>query len=377
MVNYNGTTYSNSSTNDLGFAVYGVTLTDVYYFFGRHSSTNTTLVAMKSTAPDTSWASVATRTAFAGPINWISAYQVGNVIHMCITEAVSATSHNHRYQTFDMSSDTFVLSEGINSALDTRTSAATAAPYNSIVVRSTGEVVVHTQVARISTFSQTAYRRRTGVNTWAAAVAVSSTGTNCINALVVLGESDRLHFLWFNNTNTIQRHLTSANVLGTAASTGATLVPLDVATRNDAGTIRFVGHTSASAFRWNSADDPTVTNVALTSGTPIRAADINGVFYALYQNSGDSDLYVKSSSDNGATWSTATLAMAGTVATPDANLSRNQMIYTRGAATVFPYVVNDNATLKYNEYSIASAAALKALPPFQQPRMIWYMGRFR
>ena len=324
-----------------------------YYFFGRASSPNTTLQAFKSTAPDTSWASIATKTGFTSSINWISGCQVGDIIHLCVSDGTGPTAVVYKYQTFDMSSDTFVTAETISAAADTRTNAALAAYYSSIVVRSTGEVVVHIQVARISAFAQTAYRRRTGVNTWSAATAVSATGTDCINPLAVLGASDRLHFLWFNNTNTHQRHLTAANVLGTAASTGATTAVLGVSSRDDAGTIRCVGHATASAIYWSSADNPTVTNVALTAGAPARSANTAGVFYALYRNTADSDLYIKTSSDNGATWGTATLAMAGTVALPDSNISKNQSIYTRGAATVFPFVVNDNATLKYNEYTVS------------------------
>ena len=319
-----------------------------YYFFGRDSTTATTLQAYKSTAPDTSWASIATKTGFATGIQYLSAYQVGNVFHLVVTDGAT-TSINHKYQTFDATTDTFVTAETINSALNTQSSASANQYNTSIVVRSTGEVVVHTNVARISTFAQTAYRRRTGVATWAAAVAVSATGVNSTNPIVVLGTSDRLHFLWFNATNTMQCHLTSANVIGTSASTGATALPQDVATWDNAGVIRCVGLTATSVFRWNSADNPAVTNTAVTLGTPARVADTLGMFYALYQSSTDSDLYIKTCSDNGLTWSAAVSEFVGTVASADANLSKNQMIYTRGSAAIFPYLVNDNGTLKYDE----------------------------
>jgi len=521
MVNYNGTTYTASSTNDLGFAVYGVTLTDAYYFIGRSSATSTTLQAYKSTDPEDSlvivdtkastnagraigfsaanekaaqtfttigavslksftfsgaktgsptdniladiyladasdfptgsslgqgliaassvpttnsintitwttpvalsaatkyclvvsrsgalsntnvvswyggtgdvyaggkgsvyvsgawttdattpdytlrlstgtesaaWTSIATKTGFTTAIQFISSYQVGNVIHMVITDG-STTSINHKYQTFDCSTDTFVTAETINSALNTTTSTAANSYMTSIVVRSTAEVVVHYSAARISTFSQTAYRRRTGVATWAAGVAVSATGVNTFSPMVVLGASDRLHFLWYNSSNTQQRHLTSANVLGTAASTGAGLLQ-DIATFIDAGpTVRFVGIGASHAARWSSADNPTVTTVGVATGQPVRIGDTGGVFYALYRGSADSDLYITTSPDKGATWTTGINVFTGTVALADANLSMNQLCYTRGTSVVFPYIVNDNGTLRYNEYSIPQPTA--------------------
>jgi hypothetical protein len=540
MVNYNGTTYTASSTNDLGFAVYGVTLTDAYYFIGRSSATSTTLQAYKSTDPEDSliivdtkastnagraigfsavneklaqtfttigavslksftfsgaksgsptddiladiyladasdfptgsslgqgliaassvpttnsintitwttpvalsaatkyclvvsrsgalsntnvvswyggtgdvyaggkgsvyvsgawttdattpdytlrlstgtesavWTSIATKTGFTTAIQFISSYQVGNVIHMVITDG-STTSINHKYQTFDCSTDTFVTAETINSALNTQTSTSANSYMTSIVVRSTAEVVVHYNTTRISTFSQTAYRRRTGVATWAAGVAVSATGVNTFSPMVVLGESDRLHFLWYNSTNTQQRHLTSANVLGTAASTGAGLLQ-DIATFIDAGpTVRFVGVGASHAARWNSADNPTVTTVGLATGQPVRIGDTGGVFYALYRGSADSDLYITTSPDNGATWTTGVNVFTGTVALADANLSANQSFYTRNTATVFPYIVNDNGTLRYNEYQISTTPALKGEPPYSPPPRFWYARRF-
>jgi hypothetical protein len=304
-----------------------------------------------SVSDGVTWASIASKTGFTTGVQNISAYQDGNVIHMCITDGAT-TSINHKYQTFDMTTDTFVTAETINSALNTQTSASANAYGTAIVVRSAGEVVVHYQAARISTFAQTAYRRRTGVATWAAAVAVSTTGVNAINPFVVLGAADMLHLLWFNSTNTVQRHLTAANALGTAGSiSGATATVQDVATLV-ATTPNFVGLTAAGAFRWTSGSNPTVTNAAVTLGTPVRAADVDGVFYALYRESADSDLYIKTSSDNGATWGSAVSAFVGTVGAFPNTLSINQSIYTRGGRKVFPYIVNDNGIQYYNEYTI-------------------------
>jgi len=267
-----------------------------------------------------------------------------------------------KYLSFDMATDTFLATTETVSAAQILTGTAASGWGCSLVVRSNGQVVcfyngVQTKVS--TQWSRVYYRVRTGVNTFAAVEAMVDAGLGVNNTapIAVLGSSDRTHLLFFNGTNTLQRHLTSANVLGTVASTGATTAVQDAATYDaGGGTIRHVGYTAASAFRWTSADNPTVTNAAVTFGTPVRATDDSGKFYALYQNSTDSDLYVKSSTDNGATFGTGTNVFTATVAAADANLSKNQLIYQRGNNFVIPYIVNDSGTLKYNESTVRSAA---------------------
>src|SRR4029077_21088749 len=115
--------------------------------------------------------------------------------------------------------------------------------------------------------ARVAYRIRTGVNTYGTETRVDANiAADNTAPIVVLGTSDRVHFLFFNATNTIQRHLTSANVLGTAASTGTTTATQDVVTF---GATNHVGFTAANAFRWTSADNPTVTNTTMATGTPV------------------------------------------------------------------------------------------------------------
>ena len=356
-------TWSSFSGRDYQVAVnQTVTLaTDAYYFFGRDATTATTLQAYKSTAPDTSWASIATVTGLDIETgSSIAGYQVGNVIHLT-TGGGGSSAKNYHYHQFNAATDTFALNETIASAL-TITGQSAPAAQCSIVVRSTGEVVAFFQGTQTKTsgtfYARVYYSRRTAVNTWSAAVEVdANTAADNTSPIVVLGASDRLHFLWAaGSTTTQQRHLTGANVLGTAGvAASSSALPLDAVSINDSGTIRFVGFTENGAviFRFASADNPTISGVTTTAlGIPIRGADDNLNVYALYRASADSDLYVKTSTDFGATWSGAASAFVATVTGVDINLSKNQQIYQRGNNIVFPYVANDNGTLKYNEYVV-------------------------
>jgi hypothetical protein len=354
---YNGTTWS-AGNGDYQIVVNKtVTLSDAYYFFGRDGTTATTLQAFKSTAPDTSWSTIANRTGFTTAILNIAGYQVGNVIHLVVQDGTGpATLVATKYLSFDAATDTFLATTETVSAASILTGSAASGWGCSLVVRSNGEVVafyngVQTKVS--TQWSRVYYRRRTGVNTYGTETLVDAgLGVNNTVPIAVLGASDRVHFLFYNATNTLQRHLTSANVLGTVASTGATTAVQDACRYDSSGTIKHVGYTAAQSIRWDSADNPTVTAASITFGTPVRATDDGTDAWALYQNSADSDLYVKKSTDNGATFGSGIDVFTATVAAADANVSKNQAIYLRGTAYVIPYVVNDNGTLKYNEYTV-------------------------
>lgn len=344
-----------------------------YYFIGRDGTTATTLQAFKATAPSTAWASIATKTGFTTAILNIAGCQVGSVIHLLVQDGTMSSSVATKYLSYDMGTDTFLATMETVSAAQILTGQIAAGYGASLVVRSNGEVVAFYNGLQTKTTTLRArvyYRRRTGLNTYGTETMVDAALQVDNRApIVVLGATDRVHLLWFDGTNTLQRHLTSANVLGTAASTGATAATLDACTFNDAGTIRHVGFTPAQTIRWASADNPTVTAAAVAFGTPTRTADDGTDVYALYQNSADSDLYIKKSTDRGATFAAGTDVFTATVAAVDANLSKNQLAYQRGSDVVFPYIVNDNGTLKYNESIVrTTAVAAKALPLFSTPR---------
>jgi len=361
---YNSTTsaWSAFGTTDFDLKVNGTTASDAYYFFGRDGTTATTLQAFKSTAPDTSWATIANRTGFTAAILNIAGYQVGNVIHLAVQDGTMASSVATKYLSFDAATDTFLAStETVLAASSIATAGGGNAGQNcSLVVRSNGNVVIFyngTQAKVSGTFySNVWYRERTGVNTYGTAVQVSAlTANDYTNPIAVLGSSDRTHFLFFSVTTITQRHLTSANTLGTATTTAIASPILDACSYNNAGTTKVVALTSGRAIRFDSADNPSIaSSTSVTMGTPVRATDDGTDAYVLYQNSTDSDLYVKKSTDNGATFGSAVSAFVGTVTAADANVSKNQLIYQRGSNVVIPYIVNDNGTLKYNEHTVRS-----------------------
>jgi len=335
-----------------------------YYFFGRDGVSNPALLrAYKSTAPDTSWAGVASVDLGAGDtINALSGYQVNDLVYIAASRNdASATSLT--LSIFNCATDTFTTtSEAIVTGVQSAGQTGSLQFGCSLVVRSAGEVVAFYNGLQTKTsgtfYSRVYYSRRTAVNTWSAAVQVdANTAVDNVNPTMVLGSSDRLHFFWVS-TAINQRHLTSANVLGTANTALATTSPpLDVVTINDSGTIRHVGLTAVGEFRFTSADNPTIsTNLTAILGTPARGVDDSLIAYALYRDSASSDLYVKTSSDFGATWGTGAASFVATVAGVDTNLSKNQHAYQRGSLVVFPYIVNDNGTLKYNEYTVRTLA---------------------
>ena len=337
---------------------------DAYYFFGRNGTTATTLSAFKSTAPDTSWASIATKTGFTTAILTIAGCQSNSTIHLLVQDGTAATSVATKYVSFDALTDTFLATTETVAAAQSNAGQAGSNPVScAVVVRSNGEVVAlynGLQTKTSGTFrARVYYRRRTAVNTWSTETQVDgNVARDSYGVLAALGASDRVHFVYHDNTvGGVQRHLTSANVLGTiSAAFYTTTVPAsDIVSFDDAGTIRHVAfHSIGTAHRWASADNPTISTASYSGGSgSVRGVDDSQNVYALYVLPADGDLYIKSSSDDGATWGSATNVFTGTISTSgDTSVSKNQTAYQRGSSVVFPYVVNDNGTLKYNEYLI-------------------------
>ncbi len=339
------------------------------YFFGKDSSTATTLQAFKATDPTTSFSSIATKTGFSTAVQALSGFQVADVIHLCVIDGAT-TSVNAKYQTFDMSSDTFVTAETIASAFNPQTSGSANVYGISNVVRSGGEVVAFFNGARVAnmgnSYAQTYYSRRTGVNTWTAATQVSAGGTvDFTQPEAVLGASDRIQFV-YKGTSTSgynRTALTSGNVLQTTQPASVTANGFSGISYDNAGTQKdIIGRASTSATNVDAFDDgntPAINTVVVEAvvGTPVRTFNDIVTAYCVYRDSADSDLYVETSTDNGATWGTKTNIFTGTVAGVDTNLSIDGNIFLRGSDYVIPYVVNDNGTLKYNEYVVRSIAS--------------------
>jgi hypothetical protein len=368
---FNGTTWS-TNTNDIKVIV-NKTVTvasDAYYFFGRDSTTATTLRCWKSTAPDTTWTNTVTKTGFTTAIISLSAFQNGNIIHFAIQDGTSPSSVANKYLSYDASNDTFLTTTETIVAASILHPSSGAGMGTSLCVRSTGEVVAFFNGLEIKvsgTFkSRVYYSRRTAVNTWSAAVEVdAATAVDCKYPIAVLGVSDTVHFVW-SETNTLQRAITSANALQTQTQNASGAVSLvDCVEYNVGGTNKSIVTSGGNlVFYFDSGNTP-VINSSTPALVDNRITFDGTTAYLIGRNSTDNDIYVRSSTDGGATWGTAVSSLAGTVVA--GGLSLNMFgCYQRGTTVVAPYVVNDNATLKYNEYvvrTVGPAAYVLAATP--------------
>lgn len=337
------------------------------YFFGRDGTTATTLQAFKATDPTSSFASIDTETGFSTAVQHISGYQVGDVIHLCVIDGAT-TSVNAKYQTFDMSSDTFVTAETIASAFDPQASTGANVYEGSIVVRDGGEVVVifnGENVANMgSSYSRTYWSRRTGVATWTAAADTTAGGqTDWRFPDAVLGASDRVHFMWTLTAETTLRvrTLTSGNTLGTEQNTTSASSVVRCVSYDDAGTQRIICLAqSDDVVSFTSADSPTLgagDTAVIASATAPFGLFVDGTdLWAVFRKSTDSDLYAATSTDDGAIFTGEVNIFTATVAAVNTNISIDGQIFQRGSSVVIPYVVNDNGTLKYNEYEVRTVA---------------------
>lgn len=347
-----------------------------FYFFGRSSSSAPTLVAMKATDPTSSFSSVDTEVmGGGGSILAIAAFQDGDTIHIAVAlESSVTTNTEYCYTTFDCSTDTIAADETIQATLDTRTSGGAHQRACSIVKRSDGSVVVLYNGARVASmgnsYSRIVYARRASGGGWTTNVAVDAGGTtDYLSAEAILGASDRAQFVFCSDgTSTFQRALTSANSLQTAGTFGNTIVITSAATQgvsyDDSGTQRVavVGPQKRVGY-FNDGNTPTLntSGVIDTNGSVFRLFKDGVDIWALYRSSADSDLYAAKSTDDGATFATAVNVFTATVGATETNLSVDGNIYQRGSDFVIPYIVNDNGTLKYNEYVVRSVSNNKTL----------------
>lgn len=360
-----------------------------YYIFGTVSS-QVNLQCQKATDPTVSFSAVGSdqTVLVANGVRGIAGYQVGDVIHIAASAGNPTTL---KYFTFDMSSDAWaVTGETIQSGFNPATSGGVSQFGCSIVVRpSDSQVIVVYNGAQAavmgSSYSRIVAKRRTGAATWVAADGVTNPTpldaggqVDYLNPEALLGASSSVHLGFVTASNVVQRTLTSANalqVVSTGVTYGTSNSVQGVAYDN-AGTTKIVtaGGNGQTAITFNSGNTPAMSaggafTKAGDNGRPVRIMNDGTDVWALEANAlSDGDVWVQKSTDNGATWATAILSLAATVGDVEANLSIDGNIYLRGSDYVIPYVVNDNGTLKYNEYVVRSVATTKAFPPFSAPR---------
>jgi hypothetical protein len=338
-----------------------------FYIIGVNSSDATKAQAQKASDPTSSFSAVGTDTVTGASQLYLAACQVSDTVHVLIAHGASS-SRNYRYVAFDMSTDSWGTGEDAVTGVNVQTSAGVDALGCSIVVRSNGNAVLFYNGPRVASmgnsYAQTYYRERTGTNTYGTQTQVSAGGqVDCTQPEAILGASDRVHFIFRGSTgNQIrERSLSSANALdteqgNTPANNGA--LPPQGISYDNSGTIKVIVGMGGASECFDSGANPT-----LVAGSIDGAGGIPRIFndgtdaYALFRFSTDSDLYVSKSTDSGASWGTKASAFVGTVALADANLSKDGNIYQRGSDYVIPYVVNDNGTLKYNEYVVRTVAS--------------------
>jgi hypothetical protein len=362
------------------------------YFIGKDSATTNTLRAFKATDPTTSFSNVGTdftvtNVTVGAQINAISAWQDGDTLHVATSQHDTTTTTNNKYtyHTFSMSSDSWTLTnEAIIASAVAVTATSGANRGVSICKRSqSGEIIVVYQGAVVlsmsTNYSRLLYTRRTGVGTWSAGVVSDNSASiggadyispricpDPLNDRVVLSylvpASIQVNFRVLSAANAL-----SAQIVGTSSVAASANLRHSITAWNDAGTARFVlanqSNTagSLSVARWASADAPTrsLAASASTSTSPVGVYNDEGNtgssdVWFLYRNSSDSDLYVKQSTDDGATFGSATNAMtAATTVTAELSVDADRTgTFIRGSNMVIPYIVNDNGTLKYNEYNV-------------------------
>ena len=309
------------------------------------------------------WGNVATQGGFQANVNSFATYQQGNVLHTAIWHGATNSSY-YSYLAFDMASDAVLVNETIASAIQPSGQQGSQSNNISIVVRSTGEVVVlynGTQTKTSGTFyARVYYSRRTAPNTWSAAVQVdASTAFDANFPVLILGASDAVHCHWRTSAPTTnQRTLSAANALQTASTPQGTVsyVPAHGISYPVAATTHCVLMCSSGpAFVYTSANTPTWTLSAVMPGDTMRmfndAGDSNHQ-WMLYRKSTDSDLYVYDSINEWSSYGTEKSVMSGITAISGC-MSNNSVMFQRGNAITFGFAVNDNnVALKYNEYVV-------------------------
>ncbi len=314
--------------------------------------------------------------------------QVSDVLHMAVVESSSGSGGRVSYHTFDMSTDLWALNEEV-----------VATPANpsgrsgvGIAVRSDGDVIVGYNGTRdtvtMSDVARVKYARRESA-VWTVNVALDNAGSvGWQMSSAVLGSSDRVHFLFIDggSNDAYQRCLTSANALETFPATfDATTLTTDrgdigaAVSYDSGGTIKVrvpycdsTGTVSIAEF--DSADAPTVSVTTGASATAPDASAGGGVatittsqlacvaketdVYLLFTDVTSLDLMRDVNTGSG--WGTDATEFTGSVDAFSAN------VFVRSGNYKLAYVVNDSATMKYNELDLGSATPADGHPAMRR-----------
>lgn len=355
------------------------------YVLGRDSVTATTLRTMKAVYPVATFASAATQTGYTTGILDVAAFQVGDIIHMVVTDGTLATSINKKYRTFDMATDAFVTSETIVSSLATAGQSGGGIPLSDIMVRSNGEVVVAYNSAQTGAtlYARVGYQRRTGVATWATLVALEGAPAFDSKLLCLASVGDRVHF-FLTPTGGAQagefrvRTLSAANSLSSLNTivTYSGAPPARTFARawtgtdaNDWITVVFgFGDGNLYGLSNNSSDTlsgmtPIAVGGTADGWTPTNPPywmfnDADNAAHFVSVDDASQDLWLSTTQANthGATFYLGALKKAATVTASATGHSKGGTVYLRGSY-VLPIVYTESGALKYNELVVRSSVA--------------------
>jgi hypothetical protein len=305
----------------------------------------------------------------------LAAYQVGDNLHI----VAQAANGSVRYRVFQMDTDGWTAATSQEAVAASAVAPTTGATFVSLVVRSTGEVVLvynAGQTAMSSSLNMCRYIRRTTAGTWTGATNIDNGGSiNWTGPVAALGASDRVHFFFYDATNddAYQRTLSAANVLQTfpasyytsvGSAMGATLYHTPPAIAFDDGAARRVraglqyNFNSYGLASLDSADAPSVSAEQIHTGND-KVVNLQSIatltndgtsLHALWADNTTHDLMHDSSTGGGGAWGADTNELPGTInaiSTPPAS-------YTRSGNTVLPMVVDDGGVIKYVEVPLSA-----------------------
>jgi hypothetical protein len=357
-----------------------------YYLFGRASNPDIGLVVAKASDPTSTWSAVGTPQLTSGSltIQYVSAYQVADVIHLLVTAANASTAVSYFYYQFNMATDTWsITGETVQTAIDTRDTATNARYTGGIVVRSGGNVVLHMQSARTASggasYARTSYRIRTGANTYGTLTAVSPTGANdydCQGAAI--DTADRVYLPYHaygpssgqgGKTLNASNTLTAVNLTVGATTVIGFFDSTVFANSGDKYIYAGGGTAFAGSAIYGSAADGITTASSQSADTGASFTALVGPARVLadganiYIVGGTPDnaanpittLYAYKSTDSGANFAAKVSMGAYAIPASIAGLSRDSKVYLRGSNYVIPLVANDNGTLKYIEYTVRTS----------------------
>ncbi len=342
----------------------------------------------KATDPSISWTEQDTggRPSTGATLSHVASINDGTIIY--VTSYSSASTDGYDYFTFDTSTDLW----DIDDPMDNPTNRPDQ-PWASIALRSDGDVIVAYAGATDKEMGdpkeRVDYARREG-GSWGGNVGIALDAGGDIHyghPFALLGTNDGVHIFWQKATSTVTdppvswesgegRTLDSGNTLSTVSLSAGSVGNCYSGYGNGvfydpAGTPRmifagcdFTSGANITVKTFKPATEDGSDNISLASqendGTDpdpyngggdigiVSIVELNTVLHLLFSGGGgagvDQDVYYQTSTDDGATWSTATEELDAITCN---FISAN--IYVRGTDIVMAYVYDDAGDQKYNE----------------------------